>query len=350
MSVLVVGAGPTGLTAAVELARRGVPLRIVDRREGASGLSRAVGILDSTMEILAPSGVAEAIRAEAVRIGGVVFHAGARPLARLPLNVDDRSQIYGLPQDRTEAHLAEALARYGVHVNYGCPLVTLTQDADGVTVRIGGETAHFDRVIGADGVHSAVRPALGLPFDGHDLLEDWSIADVIARDWPDPDWFQMFDLPAGKFAVVVPLAPRRFRVIASAPDALAALPVPMQVEKVRTAGRFRISVRQVPRYTVGRVHLAGDAAHCHSPVGGRGMNLGIADAAELAARIARDDLAGYSDARHAAGTAVLRLSERGRRILQSRNPAVRLGFRTLLPLIAGVPPLARVAMRRIAGA
>jgi 2-polyprenyl-6-methoxyphenol hydroxylase-like FAD-dependent oxidoreductase len=96
------------------------------------------------------------------------------------------------------------------------------------------------------------------------------------------------------------------------------------------------------------VLLAGDAAHCHSPVGGRGMNLGIADAADLAERIAAGTTEGYSRARHAAGAEVMAFSERGRKALQSTNPVVRTGVIGVMALLGLVPPLARLAATRLA--
>ena len=104
--ILIVGAGPTGLTAAVELARRGIAARLIEQRPGPSQLSRAVGILQGSMDIFDHSGVRGPVEAEAVRFGGLIFHRGTRPVAEFPLNFDDDSRIWGLAQDRTEHHLS----------------------------------------------------------------------------------------------------------------------------------------------------------------------------------------------------------------------------------------------------
>lgn len=343
-NVLVVGAGPTGLTAALELARLGLSVQIVERRAAPSPLSRAVGLQKRSIDILKPTGVADTILSEAIIFDAVAIHRSTRLVGRLPLNFDDRSRIWGLPQDRTEHHMIDGLTRAGISVRFGEAVAALRQDADGVIVTLPSGEERFDYVIGADGVHSTVRGAIGLPFDGYDLPDLWSIADVIAPDWQHPATFQGYFLPEGQVCVVVPLQTHRFRIIASKPDALAALPVPMDVTEVRRSGSFTIPVRHVPRFTVGRVFLAGDAAHCHSPVGGRGMNLGIADAADLASRIAGNRTDDYSAARLIESRQVIRRTETVRRMLQGPAWRRNIGFGAIR-LAKSVPPLARVMMR-----
>lgn len=343
--VLIVGAGPTGLTAAVELARQGMIPHVIEKRAGPSTLSRAVGLLQRSLDILTPSDVTADIRSEAIAIQGIAFHVGAARCASFPLNFDDASCLLGLPQDRTEYFLAKAFQRYGGTVAYGQTLEGLVQNPKGVTATINGTTEHFDLVIGADGAHGVVRDIIGVSFDGFDLPSQWSIADVDSDDWRDPDLFQGFLLPKGHVCIVVPLEKTRFRVIASLPDALAALPVPMSVRNIRRSGAFMISVRQVDHYAVGNVYLAGDAAHYHSPVGGRGMNLGIADAADLAKRIVHGGLDGYHAARHAEGRRIIAFSERGRQIVQSTNPITRAALPHIMRAVSRITPLARAVMR-----
>lgn len=348
MHVVIAGAGPTGLTAAVELARRGARVTILEKRPGPSHLSRAVGLMPGSIDILRPSGVADAILSEAIAFSGASFHLRAREFARLPLGFDDRSRIWGLSQDRTEAHLESALSHYGEIIRYGVEVLSFEQHPRGVDVETSDGTLEADYLIGADGVHSAVRAGLGVDFPGFDLPGAWSIADVDVEGWRDPTLFQAFLLDEGDVCVVVPLEEARFRVIASRADALAALPVPMDVRRTRRKGSFTISVRQVRRYQEGRVFLAGDAAHCHSPVGGRGMNLGIADAADLARRIMAEETEGYHAARHAEGARVVRLSERGRNMLNTTS-AFRRGIAIrALTLGTTLPPLGRAMMRRLA--
>ena len=342
--ILIVGAGPTGLTAALELARRGIVPEVVERRPEPSDLSRAVGILPRTMRLLEPSGVSEAIRGEAIAMRGVVFHWEDAPIARIPLDLesDPNARIFGLAQDRTEAHLREAFATHGGTVRYGAALEALATQGDKVQATVDGAADGYDYVVGADGADSVVRQALGIAFEGIDLPEKWAIADVDCADWPFNEHFCGYLRSEGRVVVVVPLEAARFRVISNTEDSLATLPVPMQVSRIRRQATFRIAVRQAARYQQGRVFLAGDAAHCHSPVGGRGMNLGIADAAELARRMAEGGLDGYQAARHPYGAQTIAMSERVRKTATSSTSALRRGlFTGVMRLGAALPFLRR---------
>lgn len=321
----VIGAGPTGLAAAVELARQGAQVRIFDKKDGPSGLSRAVGITPRTIELLTPCGAGPAIAAEAVRFEGLVMHKGREEILHLPLNFDAESSIYGLPQDRTEAHLIAALKRYGVAVEYMRPLTNYHIRADHIALDFGQYVKAEARfLIGADGVHSRVRATAGIHFVGQSLPGPWSIADVVSEIWPHRDRFAGFLLPHGGIAVVVPMAPQRYRVVSSQPEALASLPVPLTVDRLIREASFTIEVKQAETYRKGNVFLAGDAAHAHSPVGGRGMNLGIADACDLAQRLIDGTQAGYEEARRPLGTHAIEVTERARRMLQTTGAAKAL--------------------------
>ena len=350
-SILVVGAGPTGLTAALELTRLGHEVTIIDKRPGRAQLSRAVGILPASMRILETSGVAQRIREEAVHFSAFAFYHEATEITRIAFGQsgDGSDTLLGLPQDRTEAHLSDVLNDMNVSVSYGTAFEGLQQDEDGVTAGFGGGRRRFDHVLGADGVRSAVRQHLGLPYDGFDIPAKWSIADVDAPDWPEPTVFKGFLIPDGNVAIVAPLGPTRFRVIASTDDALAALPVPMRVENMRRSGAFTISVRQTPSYSKGRVHLAGDAAHCHSPAGGRGMNLGIADAADFAVRVTDDTLDEYSAVRHEIGKKTIDFSEGMRKNLMTDSPLRRALVEAGIKLVGSVPPIAHKFAQRFTG-
>lgn len=347
VTVTVIGAGPTGLTAAVELARRGATVRIFEKRDGPSGLSRAVGITPGSLSLLTPCGAGPAIGAEAIRFSGMTMHHGAEPVLSLPLNFDDRSSLHALPQNRTEEHLIAALRRYGVEVEYFRCLTNLHIRADHVEANFGDHIRVESRfLIGADGVHSRVRATLGIHFEGRDLPGHWSIADVVSASWPHPDRFSGYLLPHGHVAVVVPMAPQRFRVISSQRDALAALPVPLAADKVIRESEFVIQVRQAESYGKGPVFLAGDAAHAHSPVGGRGMNLGIADACDLAERIMQGTQDGYEAARRPEGQHAIHVSERARRMMQSTG-AAKAAFLAAVAVIDHTPAAQRAVVHQL---
>ena len=338
MNILIIGAGPAGLTAGLELARRGMNATIIDKRAGGSTLSRAVGIVPMSLKLLEPSGVTPRLLDEGISMQAVKFYLGEKPMATIPLGVANPRYGYGhilmLPQDQTEAALSDAFTALGGTVRYDTEFKTLAQDREAVAVTLSdGSTETYDYVIGADGIKSSVRGALGLDFPGHDLGEIWSIADVNCDGWANPQDFTLCLLPAGGIAVVAPIGVDRCRVISNTPDALTSLALPMKVTQVNREGQFTISVRQVSDYRKGRVFLAGDAAHCHSPVGGRGMNLGIADACELAACLESGDLDRYGRVRHAAGAATIKNSERVRKMATATNPVRRLAFRTVLKTV-----------------
>jgi 2-polyprenyl-6-methoxyphenol hydroxylase-like FAD-dependent oxidoreductase len=130
-------------------------------------------------------------------------------------------------------------------------------------------------------------------------------------------------------------------------DGLGQVPLPFDVTRLRETADFAIAVRQVPRYSLGRVHLAGDAAHCHSPVGGRGMNLGIADACDFAERVAAGTLDGYSAARHADGAHVIRLSERARRMVAADDAWRRRAVRLIVGAAGRLPAVEAAVLRQL---
>lgn len=343
--ILIAGAGPTGLTAAVELARRGIVPRIVDRKTDPLLLSRAVGINAHSLMLLEDSGVSERLLAEGIRVRRARMHHGARLLAEIRLDRLDHKYNFMLclPQDRTEAILLDRLrelggdAEFGVGLEHlelrdGGALATLRHAEDGRA-----EEASYGMLLGADGVRSTVREAAGIAYDGFDLDGAWGIADVASAAWAHNDEFCGFILPAGGVVVVLPIGTRRYRIVSNRENALEQVPGGMPVDTIRREGKFDIAIRQAPSYRQDCVFLAGDAAHCHSPVGGRGMNLGIADAVGFARRVSEGDLEGYSAERHAHGQATIRTSESGRRAVMAKNPFLRPIVRTVLRLAGRMP-------------
>jgi 2-polyprenyl-6-methoxyphenol hydroxylase-like FAD-dependent oxidoreductase len=238
--------------------------------------------------------------------------------------------------------LQKALIGFGGSVTFSRELIHLQQSDEQVVVGTSdGHEAAYDIVIGADGINSKVRESLGIEYLGFDLPETWSIADVDAQNWPNAGIFTICLLSGGRVVVVVPLEAGRFRVVSNTENALATLPLKMNVITKHREGQFNLSIRQASHYDMGRVFLAGDAAHCHSPIGGRGMNMGISDAADLASRIATNQLNGYSISRHQVGANIIATTERARRVLTSRSSLTRIMTTTVCRSINLFPFLQR---------
>ncbi|WP_369253174.1 FAD-dependent monooxygenase [Geodermatophilus amargosae] len=373
--VLVVGAGPVGLVAACELARQGVRARIVDPLERPTDQSRAVLLHARSQELLAALGALDRVEAASRRITGFEVRAGGRALARMRL--DDLPTRYpwalDVPQSDTEAALGARAAELGVTVERGTGMAALTQDADGVEVTLRSATAEervrVGWVVAADGAHSPTRKAVGTALSGSFSGQHFVFADVDAETDLSPDTVRMFAHPEG-ISAVFPLPGDRVRLLFLVDrPGTGETPTPELVQSRadrRMEGRvavrrsrwltyFEVHHGQVPRYRHGRVLLAGDAAHIHSPAGGQGMNTGIQDAANLAWKLAlvargrarADLLDSYDAERRPVGAAVIRgttaLTTMG--TLTGARAVVR---NTALHVAASARPLTDAAAARLA--
>ncbi|MGW0020562.1 FAD-dependent oxidoreductase [Rhodococcus sp. NPDC003382] len=325
--VLVVGAGPVGLTAALELRRRGIDVTVVDRSAEPMQYAKAVGVQPRTLEIWDTMGVVRPALDAATPFRGQLMFVDGEPAGRIDLSLPDDVpyRFVALPQNETERVLRQALADHGTVVRRGVELTGFTHDDTGVvaTLRDGsGASSPFTAryLVGCDGAHSTVRKGLGLEFEGDAFPEEYMLADVEV-DWSLPEGYAVRSTRQDNgvvtdLLVCIPLpGTGRYRMSMLAADDLAVgarsgevahglessrrpelghiqavldrlAPEPVRARNMRWSSVFRISHRIAAHYGSGRVFLAGDAAHIHPPTGAQGMNTGIQDAYNLGWKLA----------------------------------------------------------------
>jgi 2-polyprenyl-6-methoxyphenol hydroxylase-like FAD-dependent oxidoreductase len=355
LPVLVIGAGPTGLAAALELARHGRSVRIVDKNPTRSQHSKAIGVNARTLELTEPSGMSERLLATGQRLRRLHFRSGGRLLATVELSrVRHRYNfMLALLQAETERILEQRLAEHGTMVEWSTEFTGCAAASDRVRARLATEgdeqVVEGSYLIGADGAHSTVRRALGLPFRGITDPSEWWLVDV-RMDWPfGAAALNLFARPAAVLGVI-PIEPGLYRLVSNGPEPLDMLPAAAVVHGEVWRSAFRISYRQVDTYQVGRVFLAGDAAHVHSPVGARGMNLGIEDGTVLARKMIEGTLDRYTAERHPVGARVIRQTRALTRLVTARNPLGRwLRDQLFARVIGPIPRVQRALARRILG-
>jgi len=313
--VLVIGAGPTGLTAALELSRFGIKVRLIDKRDAPATTSRAIGVQARTLELFEQRGLA----GEMVRLGnegrfGSVYSGGERVFRLDFAHIESPyPYILFISQAETERVLRDALMRHGIEPEWRTELVAIQQDAlsrdqspaHAVLKRADGAMEHVATpwLIGAEGAHSLVRTTLDLPYEGHTREEQYALGDLrIEGGLTDTD-FHIFSSDHG-FLGLFPMGGEHFRLIASNPlsepspasapsqDELQKIfdqrsPIRARFHDMTWSSWFRINSRMVPRLKIGRLFLGGDSAHIHSPAGAQGMNTGIQDMINLCWKLAR---------------------------------------------------------------
>ena len=354
-SILIAGGGPVGLTAGVELFRRGFAPDIIDNDGEPTSQSRALVIHARTLDILEPSGATEALLSAGNRINGMIMRTPAREIMQLDFSdLPHRFNfILALPQSRTEEILIGTLRALGGDVNWFNALtdfsVTENKVISQIDVRGQHRSLETDYLIGADGAHSGVRKGLNMGFDGERDPEEFGLADVELDDWPFPLDRAVAILGDGEIFGCFPYGGNQFRFVMNRSDLLNRLPREAKIRKVNWESTFKISYRQVQNYRRGPVFLAGDAAHIHSPVGGRGMNLGIEDAATLAWLLETGQLDRYSAMRHPIGEQVLRFTAQQTRMMMSSSVFNKALARFIAPVAMKLPYVRRAALMTLTG-
>ena len=375
---LVIGAGPTGLVLGAQLLARGISTRIIDKGSGPPPQSRALGIQARTLELLDVMGMAENFIDRGHQIRRFRMYAGGRNL--LNLDMSRNGSRYGfilhLPQSETETLLRARVRELGGIVEDGVELLRLDQDSAAVHAttrdRSGRESEmSADYLLGCDGAHSRVRHELGVAFEGQSYAQDWLLADVALDGLEREDQVHLFFRPNGLPLAFLPMGRQRWRIgMPNAGDRGGRPPSFEEIQELvqqRAPRRitvtdpswlacFRCQLRATSTYRRGRVLLAGDAAHIHSPAGGQGLNTGMMDAHNLAWKLAlvadgraRDSLLDtYGAERIPVASNVLGFSDKIVRLSTMRNPVKRAVRDTLLPTLTGLPAVQSRAARRLA--
>jgi 2-polyprenyl-6-methoxyphenol hydroxylase-like FAD-dependent oxidoreductase len=368
VEVLVVGAGPAGLTTACELARNGVKCRIIDKMATPASTSRALAIFPRTLELFQMIGVVDPVLKAGHQLNGVILHNRSGEIGHIGFSsVPSRYRFaISLPQSETECILIEHLANFGIEVEREKELVELSQSADAVQAVIRDPAGRNEELesgwlVGCDGAHSSVRHLLRLPFEGAAYSETFLLGDVKIDGHQDRVHVHLF-LTGEGLVGIFPFRGDRCRIIVNTPtEAQTETGGDPCLEEIQVAvdrrtksgirltdpvwlSRFRISHRKIPNFRTGRVFLAGDSAHIHSPAGGQGMNTGIQDAVNLAWKLALvirqkspDSLLdSYNEEREPVARMVLSLTDRLTRMATVQGKLGQQLRNTLLPILTGI--------------
>ena len=373
--VLIVGAGPVGMTLALELTRYGVKVRIVDQSAHRTELSKALIVWSRTLELMQRAGIAGKMVAAGYKVEAMHLTADKHTIGRLTFDGVQSAYRFALmlPQSETERILEDSLAELGVKVDREVELLSFNDKGDTVVAALRHadgteETTEAAWLVGCDGAHSTVRQQLGLEFTGKTSPIDWVLADVHLEGVPRTQEIHVVWHSDGVL-LTFPIEETRYRIIADAGTAPEgqALPQPtlQDIQKIldkRFPGgvratnavwlsAFRISERKVADYRAGRVFVAGDAAHIHSPAGGQGMNTGMHDACNLAWKLAlvvqgaatEKLLASYSEERSPIAAEVLKVTGRVTEMAMLENKLAQEVRNHMAHLILGLTSMRKLA-------
>jgi 2-polyprenyl-6-methoxyphenol hydroxylase-like FAD-dependent oxidoreductase len=372
--ILIVGAGPVGLFLANECARRNLKYRLIEERSSQSEHSKALAIFPRTLEIFDMAGIVTPFLETANRVTKVAVMTHDRTLARLHFepNESPYSFIAMVPQDVTERLLVEGVRRGAGSVEYETKLISAVPEDDAVNVTIEQRGALRQAralfVIGCDGAHSAVRHRLQLPFEGAEYRASFLLADFETDTKFPADEMQLCPGELGPLAIF-PMSATRRRIVAtidtlegSAPslDVVRRIvaeraPSGIQARALHWSSYFRIHHRQVSRLREGRIFLAGDAAHVHSPFGGQGMNTGLQDVWNLVWKLdlflkGRGNQAlldSYSSERLPVIKNVIETTDHLTKVMATPNKFAQTLRDAVIPMVSRLAPFERAFVRRL---
>jgi 2-polyprenyl-6-methoxyphenol hydroxylase-like FAD-dependent oxidoreductase len=374
--VLIVGAGPVGLFLANECARRGLRYRIIETHKSQSVYSKALAIFPRTLEILDMAGLVGQFLEVANRVNSVAVISHDRKLANMRFAPEESPYpfIAMVPQDVTERLLVEHLGNAGGRVEYETRFVSATQRRDYVDIEIerngerGSIRASF--VVGCDGAHSSVRHLLNLPFAGKEYDAAFMLADIDTKDSLSADQLQLCPHESGPIAIF-PMSATRRRVVAIIKDTEGDLPslalvrrllaerAPRDInaESLHWSSYFRVHHRQVAQLRVGRIFIAGDAAHIHSPFGGQGMNTGLHDIWNLSWKLdlavrgrgTEELLDSYSAERLPVIKNVIQTTDLLTKAMGTPSKLVQALRNALIPVVSHFAPFQRAFVKRLSG-
>lgn len=301
-SVLIVGAGPTGLLLAAELQRRGVPCHLIDARPGPLHWDRATVVHPRSLEVFESLGLIERFLTAGTKQRAVKIHSDGQELGTMDLATCGSTYGFnlGVSEEVTESILSDYLREQGGEVNQLSRLLGLTAHPDGVVAEIerGGDRHRLNAqwVVGCDGIHSPTRELSGIGFEGHEIAQPWAVFDATLKGWVkdfDVNFVYLDMLPV----ILTALPDRRWRVymrprsadsdlVADATATVRRYEATTTFIDVENPTRFHCHTKVATRFRSGRVLLAGDAAHLCSPAQGHGMNAGLQDAINLAWKLA----------------------------------------------------------------